>query len=87
MNDKGAPFVTRKYTPPASSTDQTGAGKKSPRVPPPNSADDYGLAPPLPTEDYRPKPRFRTLRDFWAEYQPIAEVGSPACSSPVRSTR
>jgi AAA domain/Winged helix-turn-helix DNA-binding len=46
----------------------------APPAPPPNGEGDYGgLGAPLLDAD-RPKPRFRTLREFCAEYQPIAEV-------------
>jgi AAA domain len=44
------------------------------RPSPPNGEGDYGGFSAQPTEDDRPKPRFRTLREFCAEYQPIAEV-------------
>ena len=60
MNGEGAQFVTRKYTPPASS-DQVRAGVKLPPVPP-------------PIGDGFPQPRFRTLKQFCAEYEPLAEV-------------
>jgi hypothetical protein len=43
-------------------------------APPPVVAEsDYGFDA-TPTGDDRPKPRFRTLKQFCAEYQPIAEV-------------
>jgi hypothetical protein len=50
MNDDGAPFVTKRYTP-VTSSNQVRDGVKSP----PNVA----LS---PTEDDRPKPSFRTLK-------------------------
>ena len=50
------------------------------RAPPPNGEGDYGFGAP-PAGDDRPKPRFRTLRQFCAEYEPLA------FSFPVRSTR
>ena len=45
----------------------------APRAPRPNGEGDYGFSAP-PTGDERPKPRFRTLKQFCAEYDPIAEV-------------
>ena len=46
----------------------------APRPPPPNGESHYGgFSTPL-LEGDRPKPRFRTLAEFIAEYKPIAEV-------------
>jgi hypothetical protein len=41
---------------------------------PPNGEGDYGGFGSPPIGDGRPKPRFRTLQKFCAEYEPIAEV-------------
>lgn len=75
---EGVLFRSTKLTPPAVEPAVATGGKKSPlrdeRAPPPNGEGDYGgFSAPL-LEGDRPKPRFRTLREFCAEYQPIAEV-------------
>jgi hypothetical protein len=54
---------------PEEKLERLGVRQLPPRSPP-NGEGVYGLS----AEDDRPKPRFRTLREFCAEYQPIAEV-------------
>jgi hypothetical protein len=67
-----------------------------PRDPPPPAGEgDYGFSGPprgAATEsrtEETPKPRFRTLREFCAEYQPLAEViaGVLISGSPIRCSR
>jgi DNA-binding MarR family transcriptional regulator len=62
------PFSSKPYTPGGASRSQKAMGAGASQAP-----SDRG-APPIGDEVERPKPRFRTLQEFCAEYRPVAEV-------------
>ena len=75
MNDSGAnpPFSSRPFTPGAGASSSS-----SPPPPPPSGKATGSGAPPNrgapPIGDEFPQPRFRTLKEFCAEYTPLAEI-------------